>query len=235
MFSTAELQALASQVSWLGPVAGFVAGLASALTPAYLPFASTAAGVLAGGRRLTVRRAGGLAAALVAGMMAATGVVGALLGLWGAIVIRLLTQRLFIWNLLAGVILGFVGLATLGLVRIPVPGLRRPVGPIESPAGAFALGLPFGLTTCPSCVALLLPLATGAAASGTPWYGATLFAAFSLGLGVPILILAVSAPALGRFQRLGRLAKWLQLAGGLLLLLASAYFFLEAYKIWSVT
>lgn len=162
-------------------------------------------------------------------------VVGALLGLWGAIVIRLLTQRLFIWNLLAGVMLGFVGLATLGLVRITLPGLRRTVGPVKSPAGAFALGLPFGLTTCPSCVPLLLPLATGAAVSGTPWYGATLFAAFSLGLGVPILILAVSAPALGRFQRLGRLARWLQLAGGLLLLLASAYFFLEAYKIWSVT
>lgn len=224
MLAAESLQALTAQVTWLGPAAAFLAGLAAAVTPAYLPLASAVVGVMLGGRGPTGWRTLRLASALVVGMVAATATVGALFGAGGVALSRILVERLGLWYLLGAGFLLIAGLATLRVVPLRLPRLRWRPSPVNSLAGAFLLGVPFGLTTCPSCVPLLLPIAAGAAASGQAWFGAALFGSFTLGLGLPILILAGSAGRLGSVSRFAHLTPWLERAGGVLLLLAGFWF-----------
>ena len=65
----------------------------------------------------------------------------------------------------------------------------------SSVRGASLRGLPFGLIACPACTPLLLPVARGAAAAGNALYGAALMGAFSLGRGIPLVVLGTSTSA----------------------------------------
>lgn len=81
---------------------------------------------------------------------------------------------------------------------------------MKSFGGAFALGLPFGFSTCPACTPMTLPILAAAAATGSLWLGAALMFAFGLARGAPLLVAAVATD---------------------LVLLAAAYFFyLSAFQ-----
>lgn len=229
-----SLETVTSQVAWTGPAAAALAGLAAGLTPAYLPLASAMVGLVLGGQTGRTRRTVSLAVALVAGMATVTATVGALFGAGGTLMTKFLSQRLALWYVLGGALLILSGLGTLRLLPLRLPAYRWRASPVSSPAGAFFLGLPFGLTTCPSCVPLLLPLAAGAAASGNPWFGAALFGSFTVGLGLPMVLLAGSTGALGRVSALSRTAPWLERGGGALLIGAGLWFLYQAFTLTRV-
>lgn len=101
---------------------------------------------------------------------------------------RLLLSRI------GGAIVIFLGLAVLGIIKIP--GLyrerrfqmqRRPLGLL----GAFPVGMAFGFAWTPCVGPVLTAVLTLAAASQTAASGALLLFAYSLGLGVPFLVTAV--------------------------------------------
>jgi cytochrome c-type biogenesis protein len=95
---------------------------------------------------------------------------------------------------IGGAIVILLGLAVLGIIK--VPGIyrerrfqfqRRPLGLL----GAFPVGMAFGFAWTPCVGPVLTAVLTLAAASQTAATGALLLFAYSLGLGVPFLVTAV--------------------------------------------
>ena len=121
-------------------------------------------------------------------------------------------------------ILTVLGLALLRKIHIVVP-IRRPQARrVETLAAAYGLGVPFGLTTCPACTPMVLPVLGAAAATGSPWSGGLLLFVFGVARGLPLLLVGAAAQAAGRAPRLTSWMPAIERAGGILLL-ASALFF----------
>lgn len=121
-------------------------------------------------------------------------------------------------------LLTVLGLALLRKIAIVVP-VVKPAGSVK---GAYALGIPFGLSACPACTPMVLPILGAAAATGTPWWGAVLLFVFGLARGVPLLLVGT---ATGMVMRVRRFAFWvpkIEWAGGVLLLIAALYFLYQS-------
>jgi cytochrome c-type biogenesis protein len=110
----------------------------------------------------------------------------------------------------AGVFVAVMGLATMGALRVPWlarefrPGMRlvRPGRP-----GAFPLGAAFAIGWTPCIGPVLAAILAGAATSGGVWRGGALLFVYSIGLGVPFILLAFG------FARGGRVFGWLRRHG----------------------
>ena len=123
--------------------------------------------------------------------------------------------------IVAGVLIIAMGLNFLGVIRIPF--LAREArfqgpGKPANAAAAYLMGLAFAFGWTPCIGPVLGPILTLAGGRETVGEGATLLAAYSLGLGIPFLIAALFSGAfmrfLGRFRvHLGRVEK---VMGGLL-------------------
>lgn len=225
MLSFTTIESLTREVSLLAFGVSFVAGLLTAFSPVFVPMLSAALGYVGGSGVLSRGQGLKLAMALAAGIVVVDMVIGGLFASGGAVATRVLSANLALWNLLAGVLLALVGLFMLGLLSVrlslPLPRVRA----VKTVGGAFTLGLPFGLVTCPSCTALMLPVAVGAAATGNVWYGAGLLGVFGLGLGVPLVLIGVSFERLQGWQRIIRVLPIIQRLAALLVLGTSGYFF----------
>lgn len=123
--------------------------------------------------------------------------------------------------IVAGVLIIAMGLNFLGVIRIPF--LSREArfqgpGKPANAAAAYLMGLAFAFGWTPCIGPVLGPILTLAGGRETVGEGATLLAAYSLGLGIPFLLAALFSGAfmrfLGRFRlHLGRVEK---VMGGLL-------------------
>lgn len=144
--------------------------------------------------------------------------LGASASALGSVVLdhRLLLTRI------GGAVVIFMGLAVLGIIK--VPGLyrerrfqmeRRPLGLL----GAFPIGMAFGFAWTPCVGPVLTAVLTLAATAQTAGSGALLLFAYSLGLGLPFLVTAVLMTA--AFDTMGwlrRNARSISAASGVFLL-----------------
>lgn len=199
-------------------------GLVVAFAPSTYAIAPAVMGYVTNTEVESPKRASGLAAAFVGGMVVVDMVVGAVFAVGGAAAMRYFTARLPLWYAVATVVLVAMGLFSLKLwrPRLPsyVPRPRTPAGPM----GAFLTGIPFGLMACPSCTPLLLPVALGAAATGEPLYGAALMGAFAIGRGVPLVALGTLSGATRTARGLARWVPTIERAVGVLALAAAGWF-----------
>lgn len=132
-----------------------------------------------------------------------------------------LDHRLLLTRI-GGAVVIFMGLAVLGIIK--VPGLyrerrfqmeRRPLGLL----GAFPIGMAFGFAWTPCVGPVLTAVLTLAATAQTAGSGALLLFAYSLGLGLPFLVTAVLMTA--AFDTMGwlrRNARSISAASGVFLL-----------------
>ncbi|MBI3979411.1 MAG: sulfite exporter TauE/SafE family protein [Chloroflexi bacterium] len=231
-----QLTGIFSQVSLWAVVLAFVLGLLATFTPSTFPLAPVVVGYVGAGARS--RAAGwGRALAFLGGLSLVNVAVGALFGAAGALAQRLVGGNVALWNALAGLLTLVVALGALGVVRLPLPALVPDGNPAGTWQGAFALGLPFGLVTCPTCVPLLVPVALGAAATGAAWYGGLLFLAFAVGRGIPLLLLGGIAGLFKGLKGVARAMPTVERASALLLVGAAIYFFIEAIRwmLWGMS
>ncbi|MGH7686694.1 MAG: cytochrome c biogenesis CcdA family protein [Candidatus Dormibacteria bacterium] len=245
-------------LTWAAVAATFVAGLASFLAPctvpllpAYLACVSGAGAADLAGSGTPGDRAAGkrgrlgfrgrlLAGSLlyVAGFTAVFMVLGLSAGSIGHIT-QGAAGRAF--EIAGGILVVVFGLLIVGAVRfaplervyafrLPVRLQRRGV------AGAFVVGAVFGVGWTPCVGPYLAAALTLAAVSSHAAAGAVLLAVYSLGLGMPFVLVALlwaSLPQLPR--RIARLARPVTLAGGVLtvalgvLLATGAYSHLTSY------
>lgn len=204
------------------------AGLLMGIAPSSLPLASVVVGSVAGrgtAEIATASRQGLLfASGFVLGIATVDAAIGGLFGLIGFALIRALAGSLVITNLVLAMILVVMGLALLRVIHVPWLRLQARPRKVTSFGEAYALGIPFGISTCPACTPIVLPVLGAAAATGEAWVGAALLFTFGVARGVPLLI---AGAATGAVTQLNSVAIWvprIERAGGVLLLLAAIYF-----------
>ena len=208
------------------------AGLVVGIAPSSFPLLSVAAGLAAGrGASQPARpRIEGfrLAAGFALGIATIDAVLGALFGLLGLAILRVLVGFLGVAYLVLAILLANIGLALLRVIHIAIPALTPSASANRGFLGSYLLGLPFGLSTCPACTPLLLPVVGAAAISADPVMGAALMLAFGLARGVPIIITGTLAGTLAHLRHMRTFTLWVERAGGILILAVAAFLFYQA-------
>jgi len=214
-----------SELSVLGILTAFAAGMVSFLSPCVLPIVPGYVSYVAGG---TVHRgqhlhaeqrlaALGMSTFFVAGFSAVFIAFGASASALG----QLLMRYRFEANFVAGLIVIVFGLVMLGLWRW-VPWLARdlrmhPRLAGGTPLAAFVLGVAFAFGWTP-CIGPVLGAILTVSAAGTSAGGVGLLTAYALGLGVPFLLAALFIDRAARItSRLRRFGAALQTVGGLVM------------------
>lgn len=225
------LESILGDISGLTP-AGILlmalAGLLVGVAPSSYPLLAAAAGFSASGQAATRRRTRYrgvlLASGFVLGVALVDAVLGALFGLFGFGVMRVLSPYMAHTYFLLSAVLLVLGLAMLRVIRINLRLVYASPRAADSFGAAVLLGIPFGLSTCPACTPLLLPVLMTAAGSGDAAMGAALLFVFGVARGVPILLVGA---ATGLLTRLGSAMLWvprIERAAGIILLIATAAF-----------
>ncbi len=197
----------------MGPFAlALVAGVLSfsspcclPLMPGYVSYVSGVAGSTTGAVAVKTRVVGA-ALLFVLGFALVFTALGAGASALGLVLLR---HRSGLTKI-GGVLVIFMGLVTMGLLRAPFLmrerrfDLRR-VAP--GPTGAFPLGMAFAIGWTPCIGPVLAGILAAAASTRAPLKGAALLFTYSMGLGIPFLLLALG------LTRAGRVAGWLRRHG----------------------
>lgn len=120
-----------------------------------------------------------------------------------------------------GVVIIGLGLASMGVLRVPVLMREKRLDLAAVPRGpawAFPMGMAFAAGWAPCIGPVLATILTTAAVTATVAWGAVLLVLYSLGLGVPFVLLAMGfARAQRSLEWLRRNGRRIELAGGALL------------------
>ena len=210
---------MAIDVSAVGLLTAIVAGAISFVSPCVLPLVPGYLSFVSSGVDPASRQLGDRIKVVWSALFFIAGfsTVFVLLGLgaqaFGGILLRYNVEA----NLLGGALLVCFGLVMTGLIKIPalLRELRLP-GPqtISGPTGAYTLGLTFAFGWTPCIGPVLGSILTLAAVSAGS--GAVLLAAYSVGLGIPFLIVALA------FSSIAAGFKRMRYAGHILNILAGS-------------
>jgi thiol:disulfide interchange protein DsbD len=149
------------------------------------------------------------------------GVVAALTGgLMGAML-----QNPIVLALVAGVLVLFAT-SLFGRWELRLPGfLTQAAGKSYSGYfGSLFMGLTLGVVAAPCIGPFVLGLLTWVAGMGNPWLGFLIFFVLSLGLGLPLFVLALFSGQLQRLPRAGGWMIWVRKLMGWVLVGMAAYF-----------
>ena len=238
-----ELEVLLSEISGLTPASlGIIvlAGLVIGVSPSSFPLLSVATGFVAGQQtegKGGLRKQGFiLSLGFVFGIAVVDAALGAIFGSVGFLMLRVLNQYMSYAYAFITLLLIFLGLVLLRVVRVRVRLLHPSKRPAKNFLSAFVLGVPFGLSTCPACTPLLLPVLAVAASSGDPILGGILLFTFGLSRGVPILLVGTLTGVIKQKEKYHLWISTIEKIGGILLLLAAPYFAYQAaaYAGWVV-
>jgi cytochrome c-type biogenesis protein len=215
------LQTTLEQASFASLGIGFAAGFIFSFNPVALAAIPVSLAYVT--KAHETKRAVRFGAMFIAGMVLTHVLLGAVAGLGGMGVQKLLGRE---WGL--GPLLILLGLMWPGWIRLPLPVIRFRARRAENGWGAFALGIPFSVAICPFCAPALVILLGVATGIGSPLFGATLLLAFALGRAVPILLGAWAVGWLESLKPLRHAQRSFEIVGALLLILSGLYM-LNAY------
>lgn len=222
---------MALEVESLSLLAAFGAGLLSFLSPCVLPLVPVYLANLTGSGVIdseTDARWATLFHALifVIGFSSVFIMLGALAGQFGAF-LSAYTQLLY---RIAGVLLVLFGLHLIGVFKIPLLYYERhlgyPRGNTPAYLRSFLVGAAFSIGWTPCVGPLLGGILAVAWSSQTLWKGVYLLTAYSIGLGIPFLILGLLPALTTRYlKRLNRHLRLVSIISGLLLIALGALIF----------
>lgn len=212
------------------PIAAVVAGVLSfsspcclPLVPGYLSYVSALPVSELGSRearKVTVRAACGFVLGFT--------IVFTLFGVGATLIGTALLRNQDTIVRFFGVVIIVLGLTTMGVLRIPVLSRERRLDLARVPRGpawSIPMGMAFAAGWAPCIGPVLATILATASVSGTAWWGGTLLALYSIGLGIPFVLLALG---FGRAQRslnwLRRRAQQIEIAGGVLLVTVGVLF-----------
>ena len=195
----------------ISTITAFVAGLASFLLPCVLPLAPIYLAILAGPEILEPGadkknvRVFLHSLTFVAGFSAVFVGLGAGAGLAGLAI----SINFFLIKQVAGILLIVFGTLFLLSQKVPRLNFQKRLTPSQSTKTgyirSFATGAIFSMVSMTCATYILGGILMLAAASATAWRGASLLAIYSLGLGIPFLIIGAAfdrvTPLLKRIQR----------------------------------
>jgi thiol:disulfide interchange protein DsbD len=187
----------------------FAGGLALNLTPCVYPMIPITVSFFGG--RATDGKPGQLKLVLhglcyLMGLALTNSTLGVIAALTGGLMGSLL-QSPIVLALVAGVLIVFAT-SLFGFWELRLPGgLSQAAG--RSYTGYFGslfMGLTLGIVAAPCIGPFVLGLLTWVAGMGNPWFGFLIFFVLSLGLGLPLFVLALFS---GQLQRLPRAGGWM--------------------------
>lgn len=214
----------------------FAAGVLTSFTPCVYPMIPVTVTYIGGAAAGSRKRAVKLSLVYVAGLAsvyAALGVAAALLGkTFGAF-----TYHWWIYGAV-GVLLLLLGVAMMGFVDIPIPGLAARLQTEGSRRGgwlgALVVGLASGFVAAP-CTApvlgTLLVYVAGAGATGSAasvLWGGVLLLTFGLGLGLLLMLLGIFSGLLANLPAPGRWMNVVKMVFGVLIALVGLGFLVKA-------
>jgi cytochrome c-type biogenesis protein len=216
-----ELLTSANQLSPSAYLLVLAGGIASALSPCYVPILAMFAGYVGGYARERRSAALRLALPFVLGTAVPLALVGGLAVLLGRSVLEIFTGYQ-LDRLIPGLVGLVMGLQLLGILKLrmpEVPTLRE----VKRPAsgwGSFTLGLLFSLVVTPCTIPIFFAIVGFVAFQASVLHGALLMVAYALGRGVILLAVGASAGSL-KALKLGRISKNIEGISGVIILVAS--------------
>ena len=196
-------------------------GVASAISPCYVPVLTMFGGYVGGYAPAT--KTGGLRLALpfILGNALTLAAIGGLATVLGKTALNVFTgYQLDRW--IPGVVGLLMGLQLLGILKLRMPVMstfdweRRP----GTGFGAFALGLPFGLVVTPCTIPIFFAIVAFVALQGSILHGALLMVAYALGRGIILTAVAVSVGLL-KALNIARSSRYVARASSILILAVS--------------
>jgi len=208
-----------------GLVFAFTAGVFSifspcgyALLPGYVSYYL--------GSKFSVRRAilGGLVCTL--GLMTVFSIVGGLSTILGTF----LTSLIPLLDLIAGVILIVMGVATLMQVNLPYITFPTRLSQRRGFAGFYLFGVVYGLAGVGCSAPIFLGVLVYAMSKGFI-NGVFTFIAYAVGMGVPLVITSVLLAEAKEYliNRISRATPWLHRVSGVILIVVGLYLFYFYY------
>jgi thiol:disulfide interchange protein DsbD len=213
--------------------AAFVGGVLAGLSPCVypmLPIVSAYVGSRSAGEK-TRLKSFLLSLAYVVGMAAVYALLGMVAALTGSLFGRISTNP---WALLivANVLIVFA-LSILDVIPFPTWFSGRPLEPSAGGViGAFLLGAASGLVASPCTSPVLFGLLTFVATNRSVVYGGALLFAFSMGMGIPLIVVGTFSGLAAGLPRPGRWMVVVKKALGLLMLGLAEYYLIKAGQAW---
>lgn len=232
------------EISGIGALTAFAAGLISFLSPCVLPLVPGYVSYVAGRSFDDFRmddtlasRSGavGLSLCFVLGFSAVFIALGASATVLG----QLLLAYRYEVNIVGGAIVILFGLFMTGL--LPLPWLQqefRFAGRIRGghPLGAFVLGLAFAFGWTPCIGPVLGAILTVSASAAQTVNGISLLSIYSLGLGLPFLLAAAFMETfVERLRGIRRFGRWFQVGAGIIMMamgVAMITGYMSAFSYW---
>ncbi len=211
----------------------FAAGVLTSFTPCVYPMIPVTVTFMGGASGGSRRRAISLSVVYVLGMAlvyAALGVTTALLGMrFGSV-----TQSPWIFGPVALLIIVF-GLLMLDVFTLPVPavfaGVQSKGARRGGHLGALLMGVAAGFVAAPCTAPVLGLLLLYIAETRDVLWGGTLMVAFSLGLGLLLLLVGVFSGMLSSLPRAGAWMTWIKKIFGIGMLIIGAWFLYKAIEL----
>jgi thiol:disulfide interchange protein DsbD len=202
----------------------FLGGMALNLTPCVYPLIPITVSYFGGRSGQAQGNLFGHGLLYMVGLALTNSVLGVVAALTGSMMGALLQSPV----VLIGISLLLVVFATslFGFWELRLPsGLTRAASKSHAGYfGTFFMGLTLGIVAAPCLGPFVLGLLTWVAGMGSPWLGFIVFFTLSLGLGLPLFVLAVFSGRLEKLPRSGEWMLWVRRLMGWVLVGMAAYF-----------
>ena len=200
----------------------FAGGMALNLTPCVYPLIPVTISYF--GARSDRRQLIGHGFCYIGGLSITNSVLGVVAALTGGLMGAILQNPLVLAFVAA--ILVILATSLFGLWEIRLPGglIQAASRSYAGYVGTLFMGLTMGIVAAPCIGPFVLGLLTWVASMGSPWLGFIVFFTLSLGLGLPLFILAIFSGNLNRLPRSGEWMLWVRKLMGWVLIGMAVYF-----------
>jgi thiol:disulfide interchange protein DsbD len=209
---------------WLMLVGVFLGGLALNLTPCIYPLIPITISYFGGRRRQNRRRVFIDGILYISGLAFTNSILGLIASLSGGMLGSILQEPivlLVVAGILVSLALSFFGFWEL---RLPSGLTNLASKNFSGYFGTFFMGLTLGVLAAPCLGPFILGLLTYVGQKGDPFLGFLYFFVLSIGLGLPLMVLALFSSTLEKLPMSGQWMVWVRKALGWVLVGMASYF-----------
>jgi thiol:disulfide interchange protein DsbD len=205
----------------------FAGGMALNLTPCVYPLIPITVSYFGGQAAKGGEGRGNLVAhglCYMMGLAVINSVLGVAASLTGGLMGAMLQNSIVLIVVAAVLLLFATSLFGLWEMRLPSGLTRAAAKSYTGYLGSLFMGLTLGVVAAPCIGPFVLGLLTWVASMGSPWLGFLIFFTLSLGLGLPLFVLAMFSGQLEKLPRSGGWMIWVRKLMGWVLVAMAAHF-----------
>jgi thioredoxin:protein disulfide reductase len=206
----------------------FAGGIALNLTPCVYPMIPITLSYFGGRATAEDKQGKGQLVAhglcYLLGLCFTNSILGTIAALTGSLMGAVLQHPAVLIGVAAVLLLFATSLFGLWELRLPSGLTQAAAKSYSGYFGSLFMGLTLGVVAAPCIGPFVLGLLTWVAGMGSPWLGFIVFFTLSVGLGLPLFLLALFSGQLRRLPRAGGWMLWVRKLMGWVLVLMAAYF-----------